>query len=100
MIGDENILANFLSEEALLEQLLEECGELVQAASKRLRILRGENWTPCSADANSDNVREELSDVGLCIDVYRVKAGIDPTEFYSMKESKCARWIHRLGIDS
>ena len=100
MIGDENILANFLSEEALLEQLLEECGELTQAAAKRLRILRGENWTPCSADANFDNVREELADVGLCMDVYRAKAGIEATEFFGMKESKCARWMHRLGIGS
>lgn len=100
MIGDESILANFLSEEALLEQLLEECGELVQAASKRLRILRGENWTPCSADANFENVREELADVGLCMDVYREKAGIDHPDFFRMKEAKCSRWIRRLGVGS
>ena len=41
-MDDIRYVATLLSEEALLEQLVEECGELVQAAAKRLRIYRGE----------------------------------------------------------
>ena len=31
-----------MSEESLLEQMIEESAELIQAAAKRLRIIRGE----------------------------------------------------------
>lgn len=97
-MDEENIVAGMLGEESLLEQLVEECGELVQVAAKRLRILRGENYTPVSRDGNMENLREELSDVALCIDVYRAKSGIDHPDFFRMKENKLARWLRRLGI--
>lgn len=98
MIGDEGIVAGMLSEEAVLEQLIEEAGELVQASAKRLRILRGENWTPISPEGNMEDIREELAGVSLLIDVYRAKTGIDITEHFRKKEQKCARWLSRLGV--
>jgi len=58
-----------LSEEALLEQLIEESGELVQACAKRLRILRGENFTPVTLEDNANSLLEECNDIYLCLNV-------------------------------
>lgn len=82
-----------MSEESLLEQLIEECGELIQAGAKRLRILRGENPTPVTKDENLANLREEINDVSLCIDVLDWKF---PVLFSTEKAKKYERWCERL----
>ncbi len=89
-------IAERLSEEALLEQLIEECGELIQASAKRLRIIRGENFTPLGKEANFENVIEELADVTVCMNAYSWKADIDADHFGKLRESKKGRWLSRL----
>lgn len=84
-----------MSEEAILEQVIEEAGELVQAAAKRLRILRGESPTPVTLKDNFGNLIEEMADVRLCIDVTTEKlmARHEVAEMYREKEE---RWENRL----
>lgn len=89
-------IAERLSEEALLEQLIEECGELIQASAKRLRIIRGENYTPLGREANFEGLVEELADVTVCMNAYSHKTDIDPGHFGKIRESKKERWLSRL----
>lgn len=95
MSGIENI-AGALSEEALIEQLVEECGELVQAGAKRLRILRGENPSPKSLIDNGHDLMEELVDVLLAEEVLVEKLGCR-FDCAGMKQRKLDRWLSRLG---
>lgn len=82
-----------MSEQALLEQLIEECGELVQSAAKRLRILRGESPTPVTLEENEKNLREELSDVELLIFIYGRK---NVSSSLEIEMTKYKRWRERL----
>lgn len=93
-------IADVLSEEALLEQLTEECGELIQQCSKRLRILRGENYTPVSKDVNFDNLTEEMADVIVSMTVLSAKVELDSDHFLKIKNSKLDRWINRLQLSN
>lgn len=84
-----------MSEEALLEQLIEESGELIQAAAKRLRILRGESPTPVTLEKNMDALIEELADVECCTFAYETKLKLRhniTTRYYE----KMNRWTERL----
>lgn len=92
------LISDRLSEEALLEQVCEECGELVQASSKRLRILRGENPTPISRQGNLENVFEEMLDVRLCIEVLIFHYGQGSIDSALKEDAKLDRWIKRLGM--
>ena len=89
-----------MSEEALLEQMVEECGELVQAAAKRLRILRGESPTPVTLQENDEALKEEMADVRLCTSIYLEKRSLESYEYaedvYSLLGRKKARWEERL----
>lgn len=89
-------IARSLSEEAVLEQLVEECGELVSAASKRLRILRGENYTPVSREANFDSLVEECVDVEVCLRVAEVRLLMDGDYMENVRRTKTERWCNRL----
>ena len=90
-------IAKKLSEQALLEQVCEECGELVQVAAKRLRILRGENYTPVTAQANYENLCEEMADVLGCILCLEEKYK-NAKQVRAVLGSKLNRWADRLGI--
>lgn len=89
-------IADSLSEEAILEQLVEECGELVAAASKRLRILRAENYTPVSTESNYQHMMEEASDVAVCLNALAVKDDFDQTMINQIQSAKVQRWAERL----
>lgn len=65
-----------LGEPALLEQLAEECSELAQAALKLARLERGENPTPKTEEECIAALKEEMADVGLCIDAITSRNGI------------------------
>ena len=54
---------------ATLEQLAEEAAELSQAALKVARMIRGENPTPVGYCEAVDNLKEEVGDVRLCLQV-------------------------------
>lgn len=84
-----------MSEEALLEQLIEESGELIQAAAKRLRILRGESPTPVTLEKNMDAIIEEMADVTCCTSVYEEKMHLRHRISQSYF-SKMERWNLRL----
>lgn len=91
-------IANKLSEEALLTQLMEECGELVQVLAKRVRILRGENYTPISDAENFESLTEEAADVVLCLGVLNSKLGFNKQKFDEITNKKLKRWVTRLKL--
>ena len=95
-MNDIKYVSESLSEEVLLEQLCEECGELVQQAAKRMRILRGENPTPLSMSANYENLVEEMGDILSCIKVLKEKYGLTD-ELDKVVSGKMARWRERIG---
>lgn len=95
--GDKVKLITDLSEECLLEQLIEECGELVQAAAKRLRILRGQSPTPVTLEDNMEDLTEEIADVSLCIDAYKGKAVCEKNVCLIYLQ-KAKRWTDRLNV--
>ncbi|WP_147613021.1 nucleoside triphosphate pyrophosphohydrolase family protein [Treponema pectinovorum] len=87
---------------AVLEQVLEECGELVQASAKQLRIFRGKNCTPVKLSENSENLLEEAADVSLCIELLAVSFYADTEKakeiITKIKTAKLKRWLERLEI--
>lgn len=94
-MDDIKYITTLLSEEAVLEQLTEECGELVQRAAKRLRILRGENPTNDTLVANFEDLVEEMGDVFLCIMAVEEKLDMQD-EVLKVVEAKAQRWRNRL----
>lgn len=72
---------------AALEQLGEECAELIQVCSKLSRNIRGENPSRKTDNELVDDLTEEIADVILCMD--RIK------EFYHIDEEK----IKKIVID-
>lgn len=83
-------ISNSLSEAAKWEQLAEECSELAQAALKKARKLRGENYTPKSMEEIDASVEEEWADVQL------VRAICDIPTNWNIFKQKTDRWYKRL----
>lgn len=77
-----------------LEQLAEECAELSQAALKFARILRGDNPTPTTYDEAVKNVREEATDVMLCLRVADIHVSTE------IAKNKMHRWVERLRVEN
>lgn len=91
-----------IEKEAVLEQLIEEAGELIQASAKHLRIMRGVNPTPITRGENIKNLEEEIADVQLCIDLTIQSLRCDSVktqkEIEFIKQQKLSRWLDRLEI--
>lgn len=91
-----------IQSEAVLEQLIEEAGELIQASAKQLRIIRGKNPTPKTHKENTENLQEEIADVQLCIDLAILAMNYDNSETQKnidfIKQKKLSRWLERLKI--
>lgn len=87
-------IVNNTSEAAMLEQTIEEAGELIQAAAKRLRILRGESPTPILPEDNLHSLTEEVADVELCLELLPVYAMTESIDVF--KNAKIDRWVKRL----
>lgn len=83
------VVANIVTEPALYEQLAEECSELAQAALKKARKLRNENYTPKTVDEIDADILEEYNDVRLCAMVLNLSD--DPCVI----TNKLNRWIER-----
>ena len=81
---------------ALLEQLAEECSELSQACLKYSRKLRGENPTPKTEQDCVVSLREEVSDVRLCIAQLDLAGLYDYTFVLNTMGDKLLRWHERL----
>ena len=75
-----------------MTNLIEEAGELVQAATKMLRVFSGD--TPVTEEEARAHLMEEIADVMLCI-----KVKLSPTEFLKVQRiitEKYHRWIRRI----
>lgn len=88
----------FLEQEDILAQVAEECCELAQVASKRVRILRKANKTPISLEDNYESIQEEIADVFLSIDVLIRKLEIPLSEVETIRTNKLSRWLSRLQL--
>lgn len=82
-----------LSDEAIIEGVIEECSELISALAKRLRIFRGENPTPKSALQNFEEIREEFNDVKVMLDALDIRLDLSDEK---MCGAKVERWESRL----
>lgn len=82
-----------LGKEELLGQLCEECGELIQAAQKVRRAMKG--TTPVSADDAIVSLTEECADVALCIDAATSVGIVDGHGIQFIGRYKCGRWYKR-----
>jgi NTP pyrophosphatase (non-canonical NTP hydrolase) len=94
---DGRYIAGMLPESAILEQLAEEASELAHASLKLARILRGENPTPKAPKLAEEELREEIADVMVCLEVIgntKYKRLVTDTE--KIQAEKIARWESRL----
>lgn len=82
-----------LGAEELLGQLCEECGELIQAAQKMRRVIKG--TTPVIADDAIVHLTEECADVALCIDAIASAGIVDGVGVQFIGRFKCGRWYKR-----
>lgn len=82
-----------LAEETLLTNLIEEAGELVQAATKLLRVFHGD--TPVTEMEAREHLIEEMADVMLCI---QILASADKLHIRIGKiiNEKYHRWTNRI----
>lgn len=83
-----------LSQEELLCQLAEEASELAQAALKLRRVYDGSNPTPVKRSEAFDNLKEEIADVLLVLNV--LDFVILPHEQVQTMYFKLERWANRL----
>lgn len=82
-----------ISQASLLEQLAEECSELSQAALKKARKIRNENYTPKTMSEINACLLEETMDVLVCMDILNL-----PRSNY-IKDQKIKRWAYRNGYN-
>lgn len=83
-----------LSEPARLEQLAEESSELVHAALKLSRILRGESPTPVREAEARDKLVREIADVMVCVDAVTDTRMLRDIGTYCTEKKD--RWEQRL----
>jgi NTP pyrophosphatase (non-canonical NTP hydrolase) len=83
-------IRTLLSDAELLAQLAEEASELAHAALKLRRVRDGKNYTPVTFQEAYDQLKEEVSDVMLCLEVL----GVDGDR--RTMEVKLERWADRL----
>lgn len=81
-----------LTEEVILGQLMEECAELIKAASKVIRERQGIN-RPHVERPVIENLEEEIADVMLCISLMSC---VDEDRIESWTIAKENRWERRL----
>lgn len=82
-----------LGAEELLGQLCEECGELIQAAQKMRRAMKG--TTPVSVDSAIVKLTEECADVALCVDAIISAGVVDGYGVQFIGRYKNDRWYTR-----
>ena len=85
-----------LPREELLIQIIEECGELVQAASKMIRYEHGMNPTLKEYWMLENNLVEEIADVQLSIDTFLERRSTLPMKVDAVRKAKENRWYDRL----
>lgn len=81
-----------LPESRILINLIEECGEVIQAATKYLRAQYGD--TPISEEDAWKNLIEEIADVYVCTDA--IVSDADRMKIRAIRTRKRKRWEKRL----
>ena len=81
---------------AMLEQCAEECTELAKASLKLARKYRNENPTPRREDELLEELKEEIGDVVLCINLIVDSLEIDREEIIENMSGKTWRWKKRI----
>lgn len=89
----DNFIRLHTPEEALLGLLCEECGEVIKAAAKLERILRGETPTPETEGDWREQLQMEMNDV------YNIARILGLTVNEQLQEPKMARWVERIKAD-
>lgn len=87
-------ICDTLGKEEILGQLTEECGELIQAAQKVRRALKG--TTPVSLEEAQVHLTEEIADVALCMDAIIELGFVERTGIQFIGRYKCDRWHSRI----
>lgn len=83
-----------LTPEELLAQLAEEAAELTHAALKLRRALDGTNPTPMHIQTAMENIKEEVADVRLLVQLLMLDS--KPGEIEEIMNHKILRWQRRL----
>lgn len=83
-----------LTPEELLAQLAEEAAELTHAALKLRRALDGTNPTPMHIQTAMCNIKEEVADVRLLVQLLELDS--KPGEIDAIMNHKILRWQRRL----
>lgn len=94
-IGREKLseICDVLGTEEIIGQLTEECGELVQAAQKLRRAIKG--TTPVKKDDALVRLAEECADVLLCVDCLIGLGLVDMNGVQFIGRYKTDRWYRR-----
>lgn len=87
-------IINFLGKEEMLNQLEEECAELIQAASKVKRAKKG--LTPVAEENAIEMLAEEIADVQLLIFMVAYAEKISDDKLTEIIGKKAVRWHERL----
>lgn len=85
-------ITDYLTQEEILDQMLEECSELIQAVNKLKRELKGRNKPHTTKDLAA-MFNEELADVLLCASLVKE---YEPMVIMTTVENKIDRWAGRL----
>ncbi len=85
-----------VSQEELLAQLAEEASELTHAALKLRRVYGGTNPTPVKRSEAFSNLKEEIADVLLLLEVLHLGEHEHISEYYKIQRGKLDRWVQRL----
>lgn len=80
-----------------IDQLEEECLELIIACKKRKRAMKGTNPTPVTAEEAMQGIKEESQDVLNALCALGMLAFENPEEGTTERmKYKMARWVHRV----
>lgn len=95
---DLQYIADCLPEEILLDQLVEECTELEQAASKVARLIRKVNPARTTMEEATANLKEKIADIWLTLKVLGLDDEVFKEEYQQAMARKARRWAHDLEV--
>lgn len=84
----------------ILAQLAEEAAELGHAALKLRRVIDGTNPTPVTYDEAYANLKEEIADIMLLINILELDTTQLSGEYIQIMIAKNERWVRRLKGES
>ena len=84
----------------LLAQLAEEAAELGHAALKLRRVIDGKNPTPVTYDEAYANLKEEIADILLLMNVLELDTPQISGEYIQIMLAKSERWVRRMKGES